>query len=218
MAPTKSATARYRLPNTVVPRTYRLTIEPDSDKLIYNGVVEIDIEVRKPTNEVVLNSLDLEISDASLNGIPAKLGDLTLYAANERLTIRMGKPLPKGQATLVLRFAGRISDKARGFYRSEYIAADGSKRFLDTTQFEATSARSAFPCFDEPDLKAVFEVTIVVPDGRAAISNMPIARRDGQRVTFAPTPRMSTYLLMMQTSRASLSRSMPMRALRPAAS
>jgi hypothetical protein len=60
MAPTKSATARYRLPNTVVPRTYRLTIEPDSDKLIYNGVVEIDIEVRKPTNEVVLRCRQVE--------------------------------------------------------------------------------------------------------------------------------------------------------------
>jgi aminopeptidase N len=90
------------------------------------------------------------------------------------------------------RFAGTISETLRGFYRSRYVAADGSKRWLGATQFEATNARRAFPCFDEPATKAPFELTILVPADRSAISNMPVTRQNGRRVTFARTPVMST--------------------------
>ena len=192
-APKKAAPSPYRLPDTVTPIAYRLTIEPDLDKLTYNGVVEIDLDVRVPTKEVVVNALDLKIVGASLGKVAART---TLDNKKERLIVAVDKPLRKGAATLVVRFAGVISETLRGFYRSLYVAADGSKRWLGATQFEATNARRAFPCFDEPALKATFEVTILVPEGRTAISNMPVANRDARRVTFAPTPPMSTYLLM----------------------
>ena len=192
-APKKTATSPYRLPDTVMPIAYRLTIEPDLEKLTYNGVVEIDLDVRVPTKKVVVNALDLKIVGASLGKAPART---SLDNKKERLTVTVDKPLQKGAATLVVRFAGVISETLRGFYRSNYVAADGSKRWLGATQFEATNARRAFPCFDEPAFKATFEVTILVPEGRTAISNMPVANRDARRVTFAPTPPMSTYLLM----------------------
>ena len=190
--PTRGAASPYRLPNTVAPVAYRLTIEPDLDKFTYTGSVEIDIDVRRPTKEIVLNAADpLKIVGASIGGLPASAS-----LEKERLVLTSGKPLPKGNSTLALRFAGPISQDLRGFYRSKFIAADGSEHWLGITQFEATSARRAFPCFDEPALKAKFEVTIIVPDGRMAVSNMPVARQDGRRVTFAQTPVMSTYLLM----------------------
>jgi puromycin-sensitive aminopeptidase len=186
-------TLQHRLPTTVVPIAYRLSIEPNLNDFTYIGALEIDIDVRKSTNEVVLNALDLEIVEASLNGIRAKK---SLDKATERLTVVADEPLPKGQATLALCFEGVINDKLSGFYRSGYRSADGSKRFLATTQFEPASARRAFPCFDEPALKATFQVTIALPDDRVAISNMPVAHKDGRRVTFKSTPPMSTYLLM----------------------
>ena len=175
-APKKAAPSPYRLPDTVTPIAYRLTIEPDLDKLTYNGAVEIDLDVRVPTKEVVVNALDLKIVGASLGKSAART---TLDNKKERLTVAVDNPLRKGAATLVVRFAGVISETLRGFYRSLYVAADGSKRWLGATQFEAANARRAFPCFDEPALKATFEVTIVVPEGRTAISNMPVASRDG---------------------------------------
>jgi puromycin-sensitive aminopeptidase len=99
-----------------------------------------------------------------------------------------------------LTFAGTLNDQLRGFYRSQYTAIDGTTKHLATTQFEATDARRAFPCWDEPSVKATFEVTLVIPDGQVAVSNMPEASSlpagDGQRVVrFETTPRMSTYLV-----------------------
>ena len=109
------------------------------------------------------------------------------------------RELPPGEAALHLRFAGTLNDQLRGFYRSQYRDDGGATRTLATTQFEATDARRAFPCWDEPAIKATFDITLVVPDALAAISNMPIAdetRADGKRaVRFRTTPRMSTYYL-----------------------
>lgn len=184
--------SKHRLPDTVRPVAYRLSLEPNLQSLTFTGSVEIDLDVRKPAKEIVLNALDLEIDGAAVDGAPAKT---KLDAKQERLAIRPAKPVKKGRATVHIRFSGTISEKMRGFYRSSYKAADGSTRFLGTTQFESTSARRAFPCFDEPALKATFEVTILVPEGRTAISNMPVAKEEGRRVTFAKTPVMSTYLL-----------------------
>jgi len=88
-----------------------------------------------------------------------------------------------------------------GFYRSEYTTASGEKRNMATTQFEATDARRAFPCWDEPAVKATFHVTLNVPVGRVALSNMNVISEkpveDGARVEveFATTPIMSTYLV-----------------------
>lgn len=96
-------------------------------------------------------------------------------------------------------FNGQLNDQMRGFYRSVYTV-NGEERTLAVTQFEATDARRAFPCWDEPALKAVFEVTLVVPRDRVVISNMPPSHTELEEgglktVRFAETPMMSTYLL-----------------------
>ena len=89
-------------------------------------------------------------------------------------------PVPVGPATLHLAFTGILNDKLHGFYRSTFTDDDGVEHVIATTQFEATDARRAFPCWDEPDLKAVFEVTLVVDDGLAAYSNGAGGRGDAR--------------------------------------
>jgi puromycin-sensitive aminopeptidase len=179
-----------------VPRAYRLVLEPDLESFGFRGEAEIDLDVRESTREVVLHAAELEIREARLG---SALLEVRLDAAQERATLVAKEPLGKGKATLSLRFNGTLNDRMRGFYRSSYARPDGTKGVMATTQFESTSARRAFPCFDEPALKATFDVTLVVPAKLTALSNMPVVsdeRADGKRrVRYAPTPVMPTYLL-----------------------
>ena len=205
--PTATDANPHRLPRTVVPRRYDLTLEPDLDAATFTGHETVAVEVTSPTPEVVLNAAELEIDEATAE-LPT--GDDPLAATvsfdpeAERATLTFDRPLPAGEATLRLRFRGVLNDKLRGFYRSTFTD-DGVERVLATTQMEATDARRAFPCWDEPDAKAVFGVTLVVPEDLLAISNGPELERtpvgDGSAgtekvaVRFAATMPMSTYLL-----------------------
>ena len=124
---------------------------------------------------------------------------MALDEGAERATFTLAGPLAAGPATLRCRFAGILNDKLRGFYRSTFVDESGATRTIATTQMEATDARRAFPCWDEPDRKAVFTVTLVVDADLTAVSNGPVATetREGprRRVVFAPTMKMSTYLV-----------------------
>lgn len=190
-------TNEFRLPGAALPKTYRLALEPDLDKLTFKGEVSIDLDVKRPTRDLVLHAANLEIAEARAASGPL---EVSLDAAKERVTLTAKQPFAAGAATVTIRFTGKLSEEMRGFYRSHYTRPDGTKGVMATTQFEATSARRCFPCFDEPALKAVFEVTMTVPKGRQAISNMPqVAEEDlpggARRLKFAPSPIMSTYLL-----------------------
>jgi aminopeptidase N len=101
---------------------------------------------------------------------------------------------------LQLEFDGILNDGMHGFYRSTYTAQDGSTKVIGTTQFESTDARRAFPCFDQPDFKAIFQITIVAPSTLTILSNTNESARQPLSgglvsVTFQPTPVMSTYLV-----------------------
>jgi puromycin-sensitive aminopeptidase len=194
--------ARYRLPRTVVPRRYDLVLEPDLDTGTFSGSEDVQIEVREDVDEVVLNAADLEITSGALerDGTRLEVKDVRLDEETQRAHLRLDGRVEPGEWRLHLEFRGRLSDRLRGFYRSTYQDADGATRAIATTQFESTDARRAFPCWDEPDLKAVFGVTLVVDDGLLAISNGPEVGRedvgDGRvRVRFAETMPMSTYLV-----------------------
>jgi aminopeptidase N len=186
----------HRLPSNAVPRAYRLVLEPDLEAFTFRGSVEIDVEFADPAAEIVLHAAELEIRSARAG--PTALG-VRLDPSKDRLVLTAPGPLPAGKAVLSLEFTGVLNDRMRGFYRSAYTRSDGSRGVRATTQFESTSARRAFPCFDEPALKAVFEVTLVVPAALTAVSNMPVRSeaKEGvrRRVRYAPTPVMSTYLL-----------------------
>jgi puromycin-sensitive aminopeptidase len=192
----------YRLPTSVVPTAYRIRLEPDLDAARFAGTVEIDVELLEAASEVTLNAVALEVAAASVraDGGAELAGAIALDEEHDRVTVRFATELPVGPHTLSLTFNGYLNDLLVGFYRSSYTDDAGESRTIATTQFEATDARRAFPCFDEPAFKATFEVTLVVPDGLSAFSNSPILTEtvleDGRReVVFGRTMKMSTYLV-----------------------
>ena len=190
------------LPSNVKPSKYRLTLQPDLETFTFKGEQTIDIEIVVPTARISLNAAELEISGATLrrNGASTPVRSISLDADTETATLDFGETLSPGPAQLDMQFTGILNDRLVGFYRSEYQDAEGQTRHLATTQFEATDARRAFPCWDEPAQKAVFDATLVFADGFQAVSNTPIVEdtrpSPGVRsVRFAETPIMSTYLL-----------------------
>jgi aminopeptidase N len=200
-APEGSDANPHRLPRNVVPRRYDLTLEPDLAAATFSGSEIIAVEVAEPTTEVVLNAVEIEIDEATVDADGGPMvAAVALDDGAERVTLTYDRPLLPGEATLHLRFRGVLNDKLVGFYRSTFTDHDGAEQVLATTQMEATDARRAFPCWDEPDAKAVFGVTLVVPDDLLAISNAgEIGREpvgDGKvAVRFADTMPMSTYLV-----------------------
>ena len=189
------------LPGNVSPSRYDLRLVPDLDGFTFRGEETVEIEVLEPTSDIVLNAAELTVESCELilgDGTVLSPRSTHLSDADETATFAFDRTLPAGQARLAVRFKGELNDMLRGFYRSRY--ADGHERYLASTQFEATDARRAFPCWDEPALKARFKVTLEVPSDLVAISNMPIAseRDAGQSrktVEFAESPPMSTYLV-----------------------
>ena len=192
----------YRLPRSVVPRRYDLVIEPDLGASTFVGSEAVAVEVVEPVGEVVLNAVDLTVDEAWLVGTDGERLEATpsIDEGAERLMLTLAGKADPGDWTVHVRFHGVLNDKLKGFYRSTFEDANGVERVIGTTQMEPTDARRAFPCWDEPDLKAVFGVTLVVDEGLLAISNSGVVREepaDGGRiaVTFADTIPMSTYLV-----------------------
>jgi puromycin-sensitive aminopeptidase len=198
-----AGTAAYRLPTTVLPRHYRLTLAPDLEAATFSGDVDIELSVESATSSIVLNAAELEIASAILSpggGADRAAASITVDEDEERAVLEFDGPLATGPATLHLAFTGILNDKLHGFYRSTFTDQSGVERVIATTQMESTDARRAFPCFDEPEFKATFEITLVVDDGLNAYSNNPVrdevVRADGKRVVhFSPTMVMSTYLV-----------------------
>ena len=201
--PAMTSVNPYRLPRDVRPVRYDLVIEPDLDAARFVGEVAIAATLSGPVDSVTLNTAELECSDATLRQGDITVGaEISFDAETERMTLRPlgGAQLEPGDVRIACRFAGELNDKLRGFYRSTFVNDAGETRTIATTQFESTNARRAFPCFDEPDFKAVFGVTMIVPSDLMAIScgelvsSEPTA--DGRRRdTFADTMHMSTYLM-----------------------
>ncbi|MBW3575022.1 MAG: M1 family metallopeptidase [Actinobacteria bacterium] len=192
----------HRLPRTVVPRRYELRIEPDLDTSTFDGTAAIAVEITEPVDEVVLNAVELEILEVELTAADGtrRAAQPDLDPRTERLTLALAETAHAGDWTLHLRFRGVLNDKLAGFYRSVFTDDAGNGHVIATTQMEATDARRVFPCWDEPDRKAVFAVTLVVAEGLLAVSNTSVVDErptdDGRvAVRFADTIPMSTYLV-----------------------
>ncbi len=184
----------------VTPRHYAIELAPDLTTGTFRGRVVSDIVVDDTTSVLTCNSVDLTIEQASVivgdNHQPATV---ELDDDTERLHLHVERPIPAGPVQLVIAFSGTLSDRLEGFYRSTYPTDDGTVT-VAVTQMEATDARRVFPCWDQPDLKATFGLTLVVDPSDLAVANtgeahdeqLPDGRR---RVTFANTIPMSTYLV-----------------------
>ncbi len=190
------------LPTNVRPLHYQINLQPYMDKFTFDGLEVIDIEVREATNEITLNAAELRVSAAMVikDGRWIRASSINQDEESETVTISFPETIEAGPAQLDLRFAGELNDKLRGFYRSQYINPEGEVSYLATTQFEATDARRAFPCWDEPVCKATFQLTLNIPANLVAVSNTPILEQAGldagfKSVMFHRTPIMSTYLM-----------------------
>jgi aminopeptidase N len=196
----KVALATTQLPRGVTPTHYDLWIKPNADALTFEGKAKIAIDITEPTDTIVLNAVDLDFASVSLTGPAGTLSPkVTVDAAAQTATFALGREVPKGHYTLAADYTGRIGTQAAGLFALDY-QADGAKRRALYTQFEAPDARRMFPSWDEPAYKATFTLSADVPAGEMAVSNMPVESRKPvggglDRVTFAQSPKMSTYLL-----------------------
>lgn len=207
----------YRLPDSLIPISYNVTLwprlKPNTDGLyIFTGQSSVEFRCEKETDLVIIHCNKLNLT--SFNGHLATLIALSettepsilkswLVAKTEFLVVQLQGRLTAGETYLLYtEFVGELADDLEGFYRSEYVE-DGVKKVVATSQMQATYARKTFPCFDEPAMKAVFNVIIFHDRGTVALSNgREIASkdliRDGVPVrmtAFESTKRMSTYLL-----------------------
>ena len=184
----------YRLPTSIVPEHYRIHLDPNLVDGTFSGSVTIDAVASESVSEVMLNSDELEIISAMVNGeVVASSTD----TENERLILDVA--VAAGPLEITIEFRGAFNDQLVGFYLSRFDV-DGEDRVLATTQFEATHARKCFPCWDEPAFKATFAIDIVAPEGMNAVANSQETARQpheggGELISFAPTMKMSTYLV-----------------------
>ena len=195
------AMSDHRLPRHALPRHYTLELKPDMDDYTFAGTVAIDVDVVEATDRIVMNAADLVVQEASILVAGERSPvSVSMDGSAERLVLTTVDRIRPGRVRLELAFTGVLNDRLRGFYRSTLIGADGVERTIATTQFQSTDARRAFPCFDEPDMKASFGITLVVPEELLAVSNGAEVSRtsleDGtDRVVFADTIALSTYLV-----------------------
>ncbi len=192
---------RKTLGKNVIPTRYTLEFRPNLSTFKFNGNEEIEVNVRKKTNSITLNSSELKIKSASVESIGTiQIARVEIDAKNECITLRLKKPV-SDKAKLRIDFSGINNNKLHGFYKSRYL--DGkTKRYLLTTQFEPADARKCFPCFDEPAMKAYFKVAIVAGKDFDCISNTPVESveavgKSAKRVNFRETLKMSTYLIYL---------------------
>ncbi len=181
------------------PINYRIHLKPDLQAFRFSATTEISVEAAGPVREISLNVLELDIISckAIVEG-EQKNCLFELYPKKERLKVTLPNETA-GKIELKIEYRGDINNKMAGFYRSRYIS-DGKEKFAAVTQFEESDARRAFPCFDNPEKKATFDIEMTLPEELVAISNGPIVEEkslgDGTKfIRFQQTPRMSTYLL-----------------------
>lgn len=187
-----------RLPQNAVPSHYKLWLDPHIEERKFSGEETIDVRLTSPAKQIVLNSLDLGISDAEIiSGGTSHKVDVEYDRPDEMVKLELPTELPAENVQIHLKFSGKLTEGLRGLYLSK-----SSRRLYAVTQFEGTYARMMFPCFDEPSYKAAFDLTVTADKGDTAISNGRIVKNEAiegnrHQITFSTSPKMSTYLVAL---------------------
>ena len=192
-----SLAGAQRLPDTVVPEHYTLTLTPDLKSATFSGVESIDVTVKQAVSSVTLNAAEIAFQSVTISaGGQEQTATVILDKGKEQARFEFPAPVPAGKAALSITYTGILNGELRGFYLSKT-----ERRRYAVTQFEPTDARRAFPSFDEPAFKASFDVSLVAEAADTAISNGPIVSDtagpgDGKHtIKFLTSPKMSTYLV-----------------------
>ncbi|KAH3672366.1 hypothetical protein WICMUC_004277 [Wickerhamomyces mucosus] len=186
------------LPKNVKPLRYDLTLEPNFETFKFEGEVKIDLEVKEDSNQITVNSLEIDIHSVEAAG--QRANTIEFDEDKQTALFTFENKFAKGtEIALDIKFTGTLNDNMAGFYRSSY-EHEGQTKYLATTQMEPTDCRRAFPSFDEPALKAIFDVTLISDKGLTALSNMDVKEvrelgTDKKATVFNSTPLMSTYLI-----------------------
>jgi len=199
----------YRLDAGVRPSHVALHVELDpakSDR--YRGEVEIRVSLARATRRIRLHAVDLKLGRTSIEAHGVRQSARTSpQPAVGMVELAFAKPIPAGEAVLRIAFSGRLRRDLCGLY----AARSGRHRFA-FTQLEATDARKFFPCFDEPAMKARFRIAVTTAREHRVLSNAPVEHTQRlaggrQRVQFAETPPLSTYLVALAVGPLEASRS-----------
>jgi aminopeptidase N len=191
--------AQGALPKTVVPTFYAIDVAPNPKTMKIAGHERITVTVRKPTRTIVLNELQTTFGAVKLDGTPA---NVSLNPAKQQATFSFAKPVTPGTHVLDIAYTATVQTSAQGLFKQNYSDMQGKPAYMYGTQLEATDARRLFPGWDEPAFRARFRVSFVVPKAWTAVSNTPIVATTAagpalKRVTFATTPAMSSYLVVL---------------------
>ncbi len=192
-----AAVYAQRLPHGALPQHYILQLAPNLQAATFTGEETIDLTLAQASDTIVLNAWQLKFDTvtAEVDG-KSFTAAVTLDPNLQQARFHFERKLPPGPVTLKIAYSGALHGDLRGFYLSKTAT-----RNYAVTQFEPTDARRAFPSFDEPALKATFDVSLIVPQGDTAIGNTNIISDTpgpgpGEHtIHFARTPKMSTYLV-----------------------
>ena len=198
VAGTAQAANRVVLPTNVTPSHYDVQIATNAAQLSFTGSVKIDVDAKHPASTITLNAADLVFAKVSLSGAAAA-PKVSYDAKEQTATLTFPQAFAAGHHVLAIDYRGKINEQAAGIFALDYDTAKGKKRAI-FTQFENSDARRFIPSWDEPNKKATFTLTATVPADQMAIANTPIASTESlpgglKRVTFAQSPKMSSYLL-----------------------
>ncbi|MDE1846219.1 MAG: M1 family metallopeptidase [Candidatus Micrarchaeota archaeon] len=191
--------------DNVYPINYALSFEPDMKRFTTRVHSRISCFAKRPTRKIVLNAKETEVESAFVVfGFRIQPTKIKVDDKKETLSILLDHPV-SGNFEIEINSVCKNNDRMYGFYKSKY-SYKGKDQYLLTTQFEPANARAAFPCFDEPQFKATYEVSLKIPKELDALSNMPVLGTkavDGKLkiVSFGKTVRMSTYLLYLFVGR-----------------
>ena len=151
------------LPKVAKPVRYQVKLDVDLDSFNYKGSQTVDLEIVEETSSFEVNAIDIEITNAYL--VDSNESQISLdceYLRDlERISFISKNTLSIGSYSLKLEFTSNITNDLKGFYKSQFLDLNHNEKWLATTQFEPTSARNAFPCWDEPEYKAVFSMTLI---------------------------------------------------------
>lgn len=177
------------------PQHYNLKLSLEREKRAFSGSVTINGAVPNDQEVIRLHGKGLAVQKAEINDQPASI---SYDSEADEIVLNPAKVLTNGEYTLYLTFTGEITDGMHGLYPC-YYEHEGVKKELLATQFESHHAREVFPCIDEPEAKATFDLELTTERDITVLGNMPIKDQQSdeasQITTFETSPRMSTYLL-----------------------